>query len=109
MSEALEGFAITPRIDCPHVDYVEDQVINNPQHLESKISCDICGDESENWYCLTCERILCSRYVQGHMMQHATTGKGPENEHAICISFSDLSFWCFRCEDYIEDKVSHSV
>jgi hypothetical protein len=45
-------------------------------------------------------------YVQGHMAVHATSQeKAPEHEHAVCVSFSDFSFWCFRCDDYIEDAV----
>ncbi|RKP10810.1 hypothetical protein THASP1DRAFT_27405 [Thamnocephalis sphaerospora] len=101
-AQLLAGFAVAPRLDCPHVLALGERLNADLSTLDVTAPCEVCGDKSENWYCLSCGRIMCSRYVQGHMAAHATSGKGAEDEHAVCASFSDLSFWCFRCEDYIE-------
>ncbi|KAI8049163.1 hypothetical protein BDF22DRAFT_746233 [Syncephalis plumigaleata] len=86
----LAGFAVAPRLDCPHVPTT---VPTLPSSFDFSTPCDTCGDTSENCY------------VQGHMAIHATSQeKAPEHEHAVCVSLSDFSFWCFRCDDYIEDE-----
>lgn len=28
-----------------------------------------------------------------------------ETEHALALSYSDLSVWCFKCENYIDNPV----
>lgn len=30
-------------------------------------------------------------------------------KHPIVMSFSDLSFWCFECGDYIEHAVCENI
>lgn len=64
------------------------ELVNSP--------CRTCGDDSENWICLTCFHVCCSRYVEGHMAEH-----GESTEHPIVVSLSDLSFWCYQCDSYI--------
>lgn len=89
------GFAVEPITDCPHVPvYTIDSVdyIHTP--------CQTCNDTTENWYCLHCKAVYCSRYCQGHMKQHVD-----ETKHSVCISFSDLSAWCYQCDNYIIDRV----
>jgi len=46
--------------------------------------------------CLKCHKILCSRYIHGHMAAHSA-----ESNHLLAVSFSDLSVWCFGCDAYI--------
>jgi mono-ADP-ribosyltransferase sirtuin 6 len=94
-------FAITPKFDCPHVKqcYV---LPKNMKQLCTGIHnspCKDCGDTSENWICLTCHDVFCSRYVKGHFMQHFLNNE----DHAVGISMADLSCWCYRCEDYVVD------
>jgi len=56
-----------------------------------------CGDSSENWVCLLCHKIFCSRYVNAHAKAHAeATG------HLIACSLSDLSFWDFGQDAYLD-------
>ncbi|KAI9306394.1 hypothetical protein BJ944DRAFT_263621 [Cunninghamella echinulata] len=83
-------FAVEPITNCPHIPI--------PIHTEVHINqhCQKCGDNKENWQCLTCGVILCSRYRQAHMQEHVQ-----EINHYVCLSYSDLSLWCFKCESYI--------
>ncbi|EFA77796.1 NAD+-dependent deacetylase [Heterostelium album PN500] len=65
--------------------------------LVSRIACGKCDDESENWVCLKCRAIGCSRYVQSHASDHFDTCG-----HPISASFSDHSVWCYLCQEYLE-------
>lgn len=94
MFNSEKWHCVEPKKDCPHVHEVN---IEYPRNIEEKV-CSICG-ESEVWICMTCGKILCSRYKNKHMKEHY------ENEkHPISCSFSDLSFWCNECESYIVDE-----
>ncbi|CAJ1954915.1 unnamed protein product [Cylindrotheca closterium] len=53
----------------------------------------------ENWFCLATQKILCSRYVNGHALQH-----WKDTANCIAVSLADLSVWCHVCEAYIKDK-----
>lgn len=89
--------AVAPKLDCPHL--VEVDVTAILQRFSKDIlarPCASCQDFSENWMCLQCEEVYCSRYVQEHMLMH-----GIESEHRVVVSFSDASFWCYGCESYI--------
>jgi len=68
----------------------------------------------ENWWCLTCHRVFCSRYVNGHGLQHWKDTKehhGDEQKgirtqkeypgHCIAVSLADLSVWCHQCGAYL--------
>eukprot|EP00730_Choanoeca_flexa_P004658 TRINITY_DN11763_c0_g3_i1.p1 TRINITY_DN11763_c0_g3~~TRINITY_DN11763_c0_g3_i1.p1 ORF type:complete len:153 (+),score=19.63 TRINITY_DN11763_c0_g3_i1:210-668(+) len=84
-------FAVEPRKDCPHLSHVAPVL-----DFELSTPCAECGNEGENWVCLTCSRIGCSRYVNQHMLEHCTSAS-----HPLAFSFSDFSFWCFACNDYV--------
>jgi uncharacterized UBP type Zn finger protein len=92
----MTGYAIEPKTNCPHVTtYIMDDI----DYL--RLPCKSCQDIEENWLCLTCKGVYCSRYRQGHMKQHVE-----ETNHCVCVSFSDLSVWCFQCDNYIIHKVN---
>jgi len=74
----------------------------------------------ENWLCLTCGALLCSRYANGHAKLHwedtkseetpdefavGKTGMNYSNEHdvghCIAVSLGDLSVWCYECGAYL--------
>jgi uncharacterized UBP type Zn finger protein len=67
------------------------------------------GDEScpgtENWLCLECGKICCSRYVSGHALTHWEETKTADDEssvgHCLNVSLSDLSVWCYCCGAYV--------
>ena len=96
----LGGFVVYPKTDCPHL--LPSQINSLNLLLEDKKdiilsnSCSECQDQSENWLCLECHLISCSREVKGHMAKHNT-----ETSHSIALSFFDGSFWCYNCDSYI--------
>lgn len=62
--------------------------------------CFSCQNPSENWLCLSCKDVLCSRFVNKHMLEHYQ-----QKKHCLALSFSDLSVWCFCCEAYLDAQV----
>eukprot|EP00923_Selenidium_pygospionis_P009258 GHVN01015848.1.p1 GENE.GHVN01015848.1~~GHVN01015848.1.p1 ORF type:complete len:159 (-),score=35.48 GHVN01015848.1:131-607(-) len=88
---------VLPLSWCPHLkDHVSP---DSPPTISLTLPCEICDNKGENWMCLKCHGVFCSRYVNEHMMLH-----GAEMEHLMCISFSDLSVWCYGCENYVDNK-----
>jgi NAD-dependent histone deacetylase SIR2 len=68
------GFAIEPKKNCPHVkvDWIN-QLHSTFDLLGGNIAkskCRDCQDEKENWICMPCGGVFCSRYVNGHMAKH---------------------------------------
>lgn len=101
----MAGFAVELKRDCPHVEKCVEKVhvlMIDKENLNE--GCQACDDSTENWICLSCFCIRCSRYVKGHMQEHF---KGTKTEdasavgHPIGLSFSDLSVWCNLCEAYV--------
>jgi len=91
------GFSVTPKTDCPHFSsHVVMGIIQKVEPAHQNNACKTCKDKSENWLCLTCGDTFCSRFVQGHAKVH-----NKETDHAIVLSFSDLSIWCYQCKEYI--------
>ena len=64
----------------------------------------MCENIGENWVCLKCGLVGCSRYKNSDMMRHQE-----ETEHQIALSFSDLSFWCYSCNEYIMADALHAL
>ena len=93
--ENLERLAKTAR--CSHLaEVTSESALTNID--AKKDSCEECGHVGENWICLLCLTTHCSRYVKGHMLAH-----GSETKHPITLSFSDISAWCYTCDDYVDD------
>ncbi|XP_055999659.1 histone deacetylase 6-like isoform X2 [Ostrea edulis] len=90
-------FAVTPLTWCPHLETVTP--VPRGQ-IDTGAPCEDCGDVSENWVCLVCYKIYCSRFVNEHMLMH-----GVMEQHLMCLSFSDLSIWCYGCDHYIDNIV----
>jgi hypothetical protein len=63
----------------------------------------------ENWLCLECGVIRCSRYVNGHGLVHweDTKSQDPDTAggvgHCVAASLADLSVWCHICRAYLRD------
>lgn len=91
-----EGCWIEPLSICPHVGqsapFVSLPRFDSP--------CERCGDEKENWVCLTCNTVLCGRYRGAHMLEHNKLSK-----HPFAMGFRDLSVWCFTCSAYLDAEV----
>lgn len=102
-------FAIDPKLDCPHVSEanmkafahflkgtLQDYQKKAKDNVFSRMECSECKNSKENWICLECSKIFCSRYVSSHMVEH-----NKETKHPVAFSFSDGSFWCYECDSYI--------
>lgn len=100
-----EFFAIKPKYDCPHIkDAMDIEKVNN--FFENAIDiemlhekCEDCEEKSENWLCVSCFDLFCSRYKNQHMKLHYES-----IGHCIGFSLSDASFWCFTCDSYIDSE-----
>lgn len=93
-------FAVSPIHECPHCIPGENITpIEEFKDITLSTPCKDCGHTKENWVCLKCKTICCSRYVRSHMVAH-----NEEEHHPICLSFADFSYWCYACDHYVSSK-----
>eukprot|EP00300_Choanocystis_sp_HF-7_P018550 c20072_g1_i1.p1 GENE.c20072_g1_i1~~c20072_g1_i1.p1 ORF type:complete len:560 (+),score=127.86 c20072_g1_i1:127-1806(+) len=113
--EEDKGGAVTFK-DCPHLDDHHDPLAS-PQSLTFDNKCLDGCDGGENWMCLHCGQVRCSRYVSSHAFAHyretvahaegsltveqASRGEQAGYGHFVAISLADLSVWCYVCEAYV--------
>ncbi|GJQ14941.1 hypothetical protein GpartN1_g6732.t1 [Galdieria partita] len=100
-------FAVEPKYDCEHINSLEvEDALFSEERLVGYFSghCERCEEREENWVCLSCARLLCSRYVNGHMKEHFT--ESDDGQHAVALSLLDLSLWCFICDSYVSSVES---
>jgi len=91
------GFSVCPKTNCPHFSsQVTFGILQKVPTAFRNNTCATCNDKTENWLCMNCSETFCSRYVNGDAKKHFK-----ESGHAVSISFSDLSIWCYSCDDYI--------
>jgi uncharacterized UBP type Zn finger protein len=69
-----------------------------------------CPSKDENWICLHCGVIRCSRYQYGHGIRHWEESQlfdpGIDQAgHCISASLADLSVWCHICKAYLDGVV----
>ncbi|XP_064631890.1 histone deacetylase 6-like isoform X3 [Lineus longissimus] len=88
-------FAVMPRPWCPHLSMIGPLP---DKGLDANAPCLDCEAVGENWVCLICYKVYCSRYVNEHMLFH-----GIATEHPLVLSYADLSIWCYACNDYIHN------
>ena len=64
-------FACQPINECPHC-IPGENIAHIKEFKDIKIDtpCAGCGNTKENWICLKCKEIGCSRYVNGCMVKH---------------------------------------
>jgi uncharacterized UBP type Zn finger protein len=126
---ADKGGPVTPIDNCPHVkDHVKLTVTQLPlqphaapcthhaaaggtktagagiARLKSDMEEDGSCPPGENWLCLDCGAIRCSRYVNGHGLVHWQDTKSQDPAgvgHCIAASLADLSVWCHVCSAYL--------
>jgi len=91
-----QGFYVDVKLDCPHIE----PSLNTDITIDINTPCIQCHNVGENWVCLVCSQVFCSRYVQGHMVSH-----NESSQHPIALSFSDASVWCYSCESYIDAPI----
>lgn len=99
LDEQDSCFAVEPITNCPHL---PTSTTSHPVHIHQH--CQACDDTIENWQCLTCDTVLCSRYRQAHMQDHVK-----DSGHFVCLSYADLSVWCFACDSYVTHQVNETT
>lgn len=125
-----QGGPIVPINNCPHVEHhvlvTPEQLPPQPEavpcshKLEQKRIGSAKGDmeddgscpSNENWICLQCGVIRCSRYMNGHGVTHYKTTLAEDNlsdpsgvGHCVAASLSDLSVWCHACRAYVKGPI----
>lgn len=91
-----EMYAVEPLKDCPHLCELGEVP---EEGLDVNAPCEDCQNVGENWVCLVCYKVYCSRYVKEHMVQH-----GKDADHPLVLSYTDLSAWCYKCDNYIDNE-----
>ncbi|XP_038172556.1 histone deacetylase 6 isoform X2 [Arvicola amphibius] len=89
-------YAVTPLSWCPHLVAV---CPIPAEGLDTAQPCKTCGTLQENWVCLTCYQVYCSRYVHAHMVRH-----NEASQHPLVLSCVDLSTWCYVCQAYVHHQ-----
>nr|KAF6294602.1 histone deacetylase 6 [Pipistrellus kuhlii] len=89
-------YAVTPLAWCPHLVAVRPL----PEAgLDVTQPCQDCGAPQENWVCLSCYEVYCSRYINAHMVRHYES-----SGHPLVLSYTDLSTWCYPCQAYVHHQ-----
>lgn len=57
--------------------------------------CDACN-KLNCWICLQCNKFLCGRQDNAHMLAHHK-----ESKHNVVVNVRDLLVWCFDCDRYL--------
>lgn len=96
--DGVTSFAVVPLTYCPHL--LEVNQSPDLALVDARSKCSECMDPSENWICLTCLACFCSRYVRGHAASHYEASR-----HAMTLSFSDMSVWCYACDSYVDNSL----
>lgn len=68
--------------------------------INTKSPCLDCQSTAENWMCLLCNQVHCGRFIAEHMLFHHL-----DTEHALVLSLADFSFWCYKCEAYVDNPI----
>ncbi|TKR67340.1 hypothetical protein L596_023508 [Steinernema carpocapsae] len=88
-------FAVHPLPSCPHLETIQSVPETG---IDARTPCRFCPNVGENWICLTCYTVHCSRHVNGHGPAHFA-GSG----HPMALSLADLSVWCYACDSYVHN------
>jgi len=101
------GYQVTPIRDCPHVrDCVQPKLLPATENVADLLEtpCSLCNEPRENMICASCMTICCGRHANSHMINHFE-----KTDHCIVIGVQDLSFWCYKCEAYLDPAYSPEV
>ncbi len=114
--EPDQGGPVIPTQNCPHLLHhckarESERLLPSAESIFGT-GCTAQGcDSHENWLCLECGQVCCSRYAAGHSKQHYLSSKEADvarpleacaHGHCIAASCSDLSIWCYECDKYVK-------
>ncbi|KAM3761052.1 hypothetical protein ACB098_01G238100, partial [Castanea mollissima] len=88
---------VETRTSCDHLASLSSDLAHIPT---PDTPCYRCQDPNDNWLCLCCKFVLCSRYVNKHMMQHFQ-----QSNHCLALDYRDLLVWCFSCNAFLDAQV----
>ncbi|XP_059652539.1 uncharacterized protein LOC132299753 isoform X3 [Cornus florida] len=88
---------VEARTTCDHLASLSSDLTHFPT-LDTP--CNRCHHPDDNWLCLCCKDVLCSRYVNKHMLDHFQQSK-----HCVALGYNDLSVWCHLCNAYLDAQV----
>ncbi|XP_024016518.1 histone deacetylase 6 isoform X5 [Eutrema salsugineum] len=58
---------VEARTSCDHLNSLSSDLVHLPNPYTP---CSRCENPVENWLCLCCKEVLCSRFVNRHMLMH---------------------------------------
>ncbi|RAL39643.1 hypothetical protein DM860_003176 [Cuscuta australis] len=93
---------VEPRTSCDHLASLSQDLAHIPHPATP---CSKCQHPMENWLCLSCKQVFCSRFVNKHMVDHHEQTPN----HSVALSFSDLSVWCFVCNAYLDAQAIRAL
>jgi histone deacetylase 6 len=103
-SETDQGGIVIPKQTCEHVQDLH--LLEEFNNIDNN-QCIDCESTNENWLCLSCGEIHCSRYInnhgEGHWLFTLLTDEQHNIGHCLTISLQDLSVWCYSCKSYIKN------
>ncbi|KAK2664900.1 hypothetical protein Ddye_003474, partial [Dipteronia dyeriana] len=70
---------VEARTSCDHLSSLSSDLLHIPT---PHTPCNRCDQPNENWLCLCCKDVLCSRYVNKHMLQHFQ-----QTNHSVALSY----------------------
>eukprot|EP01084_Bolivina_argentea_P266301 451645_1 len=109
--ELFMPFLHTMKLYCRHIKsslHTPDNINAFPDIKDSVPTCDINGcDKKETWLCLKCYKIFCGRFGNKHMIKHYE--KDTNKNHCIAMGLTDLTFWCYKCNDYLHHLSIHKI
>ncbi|XP_024016517.1 histone deacetylase 6 isoform X4 [Eutrema salsugineum] len=74
---------VEARTSCDHLNSLSSDLVHLPNPYTP---CSRCENPVENWLCLCCKEVLCSRFVNRHMlMHHQQTG------HCLALSYRTVT------------------
>jgi NAD-dependent SIR2 family protein deacetylase len=106
--DGSQSGAVNPKTDCPHIPQCfapgSAAASGRPLQINLQGKCNSCESANENWLCLVCLNIGCSRFVHGHGVEHFE-----RTQHAVALSFADYMTWCYECDEYVTSKTIEAV
>lgn len=55
--------------------------------------------------CLTCGKVLCGRYENGHALSHSTS----HTQHNVCLNTLNCSVYCYTCDDFVINDTGKNI
>ncbi|KAJ0955035.1 putative histone deacetylase [Helianthus annuus] len=71
---------VEARTHCDHLDILSSDLTHIPT---PDTPCNRCHHPAENWLCLSCKDVLCSRFINKHMLDHYQL-----QHHCLALSYS---------------------